>query len=811
MPRILILEDDPSVAEDLALQLQSLGYTIVDCVASGAEALVIARAQNPDLVLIDIVLPGALDGIEVAQALREYDIPFIFITSHYEEPILARAKLTEPYGYLLKPIDSKHLAANVAVAIFKAQAARQSLNRQRLYATLFSFCEAVLATDSMGKIVLVNEAALKLLDSSEAEILGRTLEEVLQLRAGEDDRNLMPDLLATLAQSDLLRRDELRLSRRDGSAIEVALGASRSYTADGQYIGDALLILDMRERNRMLAELYKLSTAAEQTADAVMITDPAGLIEYVNRAFEQVTGYARSELIGKRPSILRSGYHDNAFYQRLWAALQAGDTFRDIFVNRKKDGAVYYEEKTITPLRSNLGAITHFLSVGSDVTQRLQTEERLLYLATHDIQTELPNRALLHDRLDRALLQTLKSERTIGALFVGIDRFKMVNETLGHSAGDICLKTLAARFHQCLRPGDTVARFGGDVFAVLLDNVASADDIAWVTRNLLQSLSAPITVRGQEIVLTVSIGVSTAPQDFTSREDLLRSAETAMDKAKADGGNRYQFFTSDMNARAFLRLTMEAALRRALERNEFVLYFQPIVALSDGHITGFEALVRWQSPEFGLVLPDAFIPLLEETRLILPVGIWILEEACMQQAAWEKHTGQQLTMAVNFSPAQIHYPDLVNKIADSLSTAGTPPQRLYLEVTESLFLRHLEQSSQILRGVADLGVNIALDDFGTGYSSLSYLTQLPVNTLKIDRSFVREVPANMHHAKVAQGILALGQSLGLRTVGEGVETLAQEQFLREHHCAYAQGYLYGKPMPALECGSLLSAAYLKAG
>lgn len=804
MARILILEDEVNTGQALALMVEHLGHTVVGVAPTGAEALALVASCAPDLALVDIILPGEMDGVEVARALQERDIPVVFLTSHSKEEVVERAKFAEPYGFLLKPVHPRQLAAVLSVALFKAVAARASLNRNCLYATLFSFCEAVLATDDVGKIVLVNKAALKLLEANEVDLLGCRLTECFDLRDKISGERVMPTLLAGLDQEGSVRRENLSLITPAGSTVDVSVGISRSYAGDGRYIGDAVLILDMTEHNRLLSQLYKLSSAAEQTADAVMITTPEGEIEYVNRAFEQVTGYTRADLVGAQPSILRSGYHDDSFYQRLWNTVKNGETFRDVFVNRKKDGVVYYEEKTITPLRSEQGEITHFLSVGSDITQRLQTEERLLYLSTHDIQTDLPNRALLHDRLDQALAITLKAGRTLGVLLLGIDRFKVVNETLGHSAGDVCLKTLAQRIKQTLRPGDTVARFGGDVFALLLDDVATVDDIARITRHLLQVVSLPVSLPGQAVVLTASVGISSAPQDFSTREDLLRSAEAALDRAKSDSGNRYQFFTPDMNARARLRFSLEAALRGALEREEFLLYYQPIVNLSDGEIAGFEALLRWQSPEFGFMLPDSFIPLLEETGLIIPVGAWVMEQACHQQTEWEKQTGRPLTMAVNFSILQLQIPDLAHKIADCLRIGGMPAQRLYLEVTESLLMKHVERSSEILREIAALGVNIAIDDFGTGYSSLSYLTQLPVNTLKVDRAFMRDVPRNIHNVKVAQGIVALGLSLGLRTVGEGVETVEQEAFLRELNCAYAQGYLFGKPMPAAECLALIA-------
>jgi diguanylate cyclase (GGDEF)-like protein/PAS domain S-box-containing protein len=740
-----------------------------------------------------------MDGIQVAERFKPMGIPVIYVTSHADNALLDRAKITEPYGYIFKPCSLRELQANLAMALYKSETSKKIAERNLLFATLFSFCEAVLGTDSEGHIVLANEAATRLLGYSSEYLKGRTLADVLQLSDRQTGQSVTAEVLYLLEKEPLLKRDGLRLSLSDGDSIDVSIAASHILTPEGERLGCAVMIEDTTEHNQMLADLYKLSTAAEQTADSVLITDSNGKIEFVNKAFETITGYTRAEVMGQKPSILNSGYHDKAYYKHLWDTILGGKPFRDVLVNRRKNGTLYYNEETITPLRSANGTIIHFLSVGSDITQRMQTEERLQHFATHDIQTDLPNRALFQDRLTQALLKIERTERIVAVLFVGVDRMQVINETLGHAMGDACLKEVAVRMVNILRPGDTVARFGGDEFAILLDNIASTDDIAPVTRDLLAAIATPMMIKGRELVLTMSAGISIAPLDSNDDEELIRCAETALGKAKLAGKNRYQFFTPDMNARAFELLNMEVALRHALENNEYLLYYQPIFCLADNTLTGFEALLRWQHPHFGLVQPSDFIPLLEDTGLIVPVGLWVIKEACRQQKEWEIQYGVAVTVAVNLSPLQLRHDRLVDDVAKVLREADIPASRLYLEVTESMLMQDVEHATRIMQAIGKLGVHFALDDFGTGYSSLSYLTRLPVNTLKVDRAFMRDVPLNMNNSKVTQAIVALGHSLGLRTIAEGVETEAQTRFMRELQCGFVQGFLFGRPLPPREC------------
>jgi diguanylate cyclase (GGDEF)-like protein/PAS domain S-box-containing protein len=573
--------------------------------------------------------------------------------------------------------------------------------------------------------------------------------------------------------------------------------------ADGHITGLVLVLVDVTGRLMTEEQMRKLSSALEQTADSVVITDHQGTIEYVNPGFERTTGYSRDEALGQTPRLMKSGKQGAGFYKKLWDTILAGEVFSEVFVNRRKDGSLYYEEKTISPLKGPAGQVTHFVATGKDVTERMQTQERLQHMAQHDALTELPNRVLFLDRLKQALARARWHQRLVAILFVDMDRFKTINDTLGHEVGDKLLQALAERFTASVREGDTVARFGGDEFVVLLDDVASEKDIGAVAQKVLEVLAPPFAIDGRDLYITASIGVSLYPNDGEDSTTLLKNADIAMYRAKDAGKNTYQFYSSDMSARAFERLTLESSLRRAIERDEFRLYYQPQIDTASGAILGVEALLRWQHPDFGLVAPAEIIPLLEETGLIVPVGNWVLRTACEQLRTWHIAGWPQLRMAVNLSPRQFQTAGLAEAIERGLSTLGCNPELLELEITESVLLQHTAATLEALEALSALGVRMAIDDFGTGYSSLSYLRRYSIDTLKIDRSFVHDVPGDADDSALASAIIVLAQSLKLDVIAEGVETEAQRDFLRARGCHLMQGYLFSQPVPAEEIPRLL--------
>lgn len=555
---------------------------------------------------------------------------------------------------------------------------------------------------------------------------------------------------------------------------------------------------------RAEAKTNKLSQALEQTADSITITDTNGVIEYINPAFTAMTGFSVREAVGRFPSIVKSGRHDAHFYSQLWDSLLQGRAFRDVFINRKKGGELYYEEKTITPLKNAGGQITHYISTGKDITERMQTEERLHYLSYHDVLTELPNRLLFLEWLNHALAVDGDTGIKLAVICLDVDRFKIINDTLGHGSGDRVLLALAGLLRSCLSKGDTVARLGSDEFAVLVEHFASPSDVMTKINKILERLAHPLHIDEHDLYITVSMGIALAPDDGANANTLLRNADAALNRAKEQGRHTYQFYSADLSQKASKRLNLETNLYRAIERQEFHLCYQPQVSLNTGQVVGLEALLRWQHPELGLINPMEFIPLLEDTGLIIPVGEWVLRAACTEAAGWQSLTDIPLRLSVNLSGRQFNDPALHKTVGNILAETQLAPSQLELEITESVLMQNDQASMSNLDALQRLQTRIAIDDFGTGYSSLGYLKRFPVDTLKIDRTFIRDLINNSDDKTIIKAIIAMARSLQVDIIAEGVETFDQLQFLRSHGCNTAQGFLLSEPFPAIYLSHFLN-------
>ncbi len=560
---------------------------------------------------------------------------------------------------------------------------------------------------------------------------------------------------------------------------------------------------DVTEHRMREEKLRQAAAVFENTVEGVVITDAGGSIIAINRAFTDITGYSEAEIVGLSPNVMQSGRHDREFYQAMWDELNARGSWCGEIWNRRKSGTIYPQWLTISVVLDEHNLISHYVGVFSDITTVKRSEEELNRLAYHDALTGLPNRLLLLDRISHAIRRATRSGSRFALLFIDLDRFKNINDNLGHQTGDELLIAVSERIQKRLRAEDTLSRLGGDEFILLMEDIPNEQQAAHLARDVLSLLSQPYHISGHDIFLSASIGISLHPEDGGDAENLIKHADTAMYRAKESGRNGYQFYTRDQSVAAFQRFSLEAALHRALERGEFELHYQPQMTLASGRITAMEALLRWRHPELGLIPPDQFIPLAEETGLILPIGEWVLETACREALRCHQLCGEQMTVAVNLSPLELQRGDPVNRVKRVLEDTGLLPRFLELEITESSAMRRGEESIAMLHELNNLGVRLAIDDFGSGYSNLGYLKQLPVSTLKIDRVFVRDLPDDNEDAAITRAIIALGHSLNLNVLAEGVETQAQRVFLEHHGCDMQQGYLLAKPLPFEEVARLI--------
>ncbi|MBT3055118.1 MAG: EAL domain-containing protein [Candidatus Thiodiazotropha endolucinida] len=567
----------------------------------------------------------------------------------------------------------------------------------------------------------------------------------------------------------------------------------------GEAVRRVLIDKQLRMAHRTAEEKLRLADRAFQnTAEGITVTDASGNIVSTNPAFEAITGYSHEEVLGLNPRVLKSGHHPDSFYKEMWDTLLLTGHWRGEIWNRRKNGDAYPEWLTISAVKDGNDETTHYVGVFTDISQIKEAQDQINFLAHHDALTRLPNRALFRERFDHALMHARRENASIALLFLDLDRFKTVNDTLGHPVGDQVLLEVSKRMNLIIRASDTLARLGGDEFVLLLEEQTDAQHAAVVARKLIDLFSRPMIIGEHELVVTASIGITLYPNDGDDPDKLIRHADRAMYEAKQQGRNTYRFFTQALTEGALERLMMENDLRRAVARNELILHYQPIVNLETRQLQGIEALVRWQHPEQGLIAPGLFIELAEEIGIIGEIGQWVLRAACSQLARWDRDGFKVPRISVNLSVQQIDREGLITMVSEELNNSGLSPERLELEVTESMLIRNPELSRTVLSELRTLGVKFAIDDFGTGYSSLAYLKLLPLDHLKIDQSFVRDIGKDANDEAIVRAIIGMSKSLGLESVAEGVEEAHQARFLQQAGSDLAQGYLYSRPLPADE-------------
>ncbi len=595
---------------------------------------------------------------------------------------------------------------------------------------------------------------------------------------------------------------QLLLKRRQGHRI-----GSDEYAQFSTYVAELLRLVIRLESGfkQRLSNASRLTARVfESASEAVAITDARAIIIDVNSAFEQVTGYRREEVTGQSVRLLKSGYHDEDFYQEMWRALQEQGCWQGEIWNRRRTGEIYPEWLSINAIHEDGSATaTHYVAMFSDISEAKRNEERLYRLAHYDSLTGLPNRGLFRESLAKAIAWAGRNNRMVAVLFLDLDRFKVINDTLGHNAGDALLIDVAHRLLGSIREADTVARQGGDEFTIVVTDLVSPSAAARVARKIIEVMAVPFTIEGQELFVTTSIGIGLFPKHGNDPESLIKAADIAMYQAKEHGRDGYAFYRAEGQSKLGEVFELENGLRRALERNELRIFYQPQVDTATGSLVGVEALLRWFHPDRGLLLPDAFIPIAEETGLINVIGRWVLDEACQQAKSWQERGIGQFRMSVNLSGRQLRQDGLPRQVAAALEKSGLAAEFLQLELTETSVMQNPVSAARLLSEIRELGVSISIDDFGSGYTSLSYLKRLPIDSVKIDKEFISGVVDDPDDRAISLAIVALASSLELKVVAEGVENEAQLTFLRDNHCRDAQGYLFAPPLPADEFVTLL--------
>ncbi|MEH6437331.1 two-component system response regulator [Massilia sp. DD77] len=884
MATILIVDDRPSNRAFLGALLGFTGHRLLEA-EDGAQALALTRAERPDLIITDILMP-TMDGYEFVQQVRADPglaaTRVIFFSAVYaEHETVAMAARCGVSTVLSKPADAHQIleAVNAELGVlegapapplpddgardrdlpFDLCARLSELERMCLALVGERRVEALAAAflDAARRVLDADVVALCLLESTERSV--RHLETygvdgALLRDAALDDTRLPGALLRARAPLRLSEGDPLLASMpashpplghllglqvhdlqhphgwlycgRRSSAEAFSDEEERWATALAAQLAVAyenLNLYDVVQRHAAQLQLEAIARAEadaalreskhrlelarqvfDSTQEAIMMTDANANIVAVNPAFEQITGFTEAEVMGQNPRVLRSGRHDDDFYRAMWSCLEKDGQWRGELWNRRKNGEIYPERASISAVRNDKGKLTAYVSVSTDMSALKAAHHQLDFLSNHDALTLLPNRSLFNDRLQQALAAARQGGGQVALLLFNVDRLSRINDSLGHAAGDAVLREVARRASEVAGPTDTVARLSGDEFVMVVNGCEDTDAIIYCARRLIDAIAQPHTVGGHDVVVTGSVGISIYPRDGSAPGDLLKAADAALGSMKQSGRNGFRFFKGEMNAEALRWLALETRLRRAIERDELALHYQPQISRLDGRVVGMEALLRWRSDEIGQISPADFIPLAEDTGLILPIGEWVIRQACFQSKAWQNAGLAPVRVAVNVSASQFKAGTVATVVRAALEDSGLAARWLEVELTESVMLGESGAAEAQMTELRAMGVSLSLDDFGTGYSSLGYLSRFPLDKLKIDQAFVRNITTEQRSAAIAQATIALAQGLSLAVVAEGVETIGQRDFLGAIGCDVFQGYLYSRPVAAVEMAELLA-------
>lgn len=663
---------------------------------------------------------------------------------------------------------------------------------EHLKGTLDSLQDAVITADPATRTILTcNPAVEAIFGYSPRELIGHGTEAFFPDR---DTYEAVGREYAQALEERGVYRRELTIPHKDGYPINVEVTISALSASLGWREGIVASFRNVTEQKRAEERARLAESVLRNTVEGVMITDVNRRIIAVNPAFERLTGYTAAEIMGRKPDILRSGQHDQAFYDRIQTDVDTKGFWQGEMWHRRKGGQVFPSMASSSAIRDEHGKVTHYAGVFTDISHHKHVQERLEYLVRYDPLTGLPNRATFEYLIGQVIKRTPLNRSRAAVLFLDIDHFKTVNETLGHGAGDQLLRDMSERLRRSLRPGDELARLGGDEFGIILRELNDPRDAASVARHLMDQLDEPFQLEGREIYASASIGVSILPDDGSDTRTLMKNADSALFRAKEHGRNSYEFFSKEMNIKAFETLVIVNSLRQGLERDEFELHYQPRIDARSGVITGVEALIRWNHPDLGLTMPNQFISLAEQTGLIGSLGNWVMKTAFSRMKEWQSQGLRLPTVSLNLSTREFAAPELARNLSDMLEDSGLDSSLVELEITESMLMSDPGRVESTLRELKTNNVRVVIDDFGTGYSSLNYLKHFPISGLKIDQSFVRGIPGDPDDLAITRAIIAMAQSLNLRLIAEGVETEEQAAFLREHGCHELQGFLFSPPV-----------------
>ena len=786
-PLVLIVDDELSARLIMRTTLEESGFDVLEADSVAAAREQFAR-QEPDLIILDVILPDG-NGIEFCAELRQHprghNLPIAMATGLDDILSIQQAYQSGATDFITKPISWGTLGHRVRYLLRAHHAISDlALSESKTRALLSSLPDLLFRVQADG-LLLDRQAGTQAPDCGTWDLLpGNHLLD-----------QLPPSLGAPLQEA--IRQT---LHQHQPGILELNLQQAWWETRllpRGQ--DEVLLVVrDISLRKQMEGQLRLSAKVFESSNEAILISDGKNRIISVNHRFEQITGYHATEVLGSEAAILGADSENPSFYRNLHAILLEQGSWQGEASDRRKGGEIYPVWLSISLVRDKRGNPEYHIASFSDITERKQQEAQIEHLAFHDLLTGLPNRRLLIDRIQVAIAQAAREANGLALLFVDLDRFKTINDSLGHQAGDQLLRLVGERLKSWVRSGDTVSRVGGDEFIVLCPDCDSPEAASSLGDKLLGAIAQPYQIGDTELVITASIGIALYPDNGVDANSLIGNADAAMYLAKENDRNNCQFYSPDLNEKNLERLQLELRLRHALEANEFVLYFQPQIDAQSGELIGAETLIRWLDPIHGLIPPGRFIPLAEETGLIQPIGDWVLREVCRLLCRWQAQGLRRIPIAVNLSARQFKQNNFIESITGVLAETGVEPRLIELELTESMLMKDIQQTTAKLKELKSMGFSISVDDFGTGFSSLNYLRHFPIDVLKIDQSFVRELFDDEAALAIIDSIIALANALRMRTVAEGVETQAQQEMLQQHGCDTLQGYLIARPLPEAE-------------